>query len=85
MGPFDVVKMSEESRRAAEEWRQADAAQKEAEALLKGAWDTFLSKQARAPSAELIAYVSGLRRVAEEKLQEAIRWAHPEASPPQRG
>ena len=77
--------MSEESRRAAEDWRRAEEAQKEAEALLKGAWDSYFTRQARAPSAELIAEVSRLRRIADEKLQKAIQCAHPDARPPQRG
>ena len=76
--------MSEESRRAAEEWRQAEEAQKEAEALLRGAWDSYFTRRARAPCAELIAEVSRLRRIADEKLQRAIQCAHPDAKPPLR-
>ena len=73
--------MSEESRRAADAWRTADAAQKEAEALLKGAWNSYFSRMGHAPSAELVAEVSRLRQLADEKLQEAIRWTCPEGRP----
>lgn len=74
--------MIEESQSVAEEWRSADAAHKEAEALLKGAWFSFLSKAGQAPSPELVADVSRLRRIADEKLQEAIRWSRPDGRPP---
>ncbi|MBK0392918.1 hypothetical protein [Ramlibacter algicola] len=67
--------MIEESRRLADDWKQAEEAQKEAEALLKEAWHSYFSKDGRAPSAELIAEVTRLRRIAEQKLQEAIECA----------
>ena len=74
-----MVGMIEESRRAAEDWKQAEEAQKEAEALLKEAWHSYFSKAGRAPSAELIAEVSRLRQIADEKLREAIECTKTEA------
>lgn len=61
-----------EAKRAYEEWRDAEAAARLAEAELAAAWRRFSEKAGPAPTESLMAEVSRRRRVANACLSRAM-------------
>ena len=65
--------MSDSSaKRAYDHWKQADAAARAAESRLGEAWEGFFSRKASAPEESLIAEVSRLRAIANDRLTSAM-------------
>lgn len=54
-------------------WKQADSRAREIEARLASAWEFFDRRRGPAPSSELLHEVTRRRRVAQERLDEAVR------------
>ena len=63
--------MTDQARRAYDDWRSADTAAREAEHRLAGAW-IALDMGGEPPSKELLAEVSRLRALASDRLQAAV-------------
>lgn len=68
------------AREAVEAWKLADAAAKIAEKRLKVAWDIYEHDGNLPPSADLMAEVSRLRSIANDKLIRAIELTRGESS-----
>ncbi|HUR88259.1 MAG TPA: hypothetical protein VMZ74_04155 [Ramlibacter sp.] len=64
--------MTEPSRKAYEEWKEADAAARVAEQDLALAWEHYFSRKDHAPSHALILEVSRRRAVANDRLSRAM-------------
>ena len=64
--------MTEPSRTAYEEWKEADAAARVAEQHLAHAWEEYFAHVSGAPSHKLILEVSRRRAVANERLSRAM-------------
>jgi hypothetical protein len=64
--------VTEPSRRAYEEWKEADAAARVAEQRLAQAWESYFSHQGIAPAHSLILEVSRRRAVANDRLSRAM-------------
>lgn len=62
-------------------WKQADARAREIEARLASAWAFFDRRRGPAPSAEFLHEVTRRRRVAQERLAEAVREMHRDPRP----
>ena len=60
--------MTANSRQAYDEWKQADARARLAEARLAEAWDAYFGRRGGPPAAQLIQEVSQLRAVANDRL-----------------
>lgn len=69
--------MTNRSREAVEAWKAADAEAKAAEGRLKAAWDIYEYDRNQPPSAELMADVSRLRAIANDKLAIAMALTNP--------
>lgn len=63
--------MKERATEAYEAWQQADAAAREVEKLLSGAWGAY-DMGGEPPPQELLAEVSKLRAIASAKLRAAV-------------
>lgn len=57
---------------AVEAWKKADAQAREAELRLKAAWEQYEVRRDAPPSEELMGEVARMRRLANEKLAEAM-------------
>ena len=64
--------MSERARRAFDDWKQADARAREAEAKLARAWDNYFETRSAPPDASLLDEVSSLRAIANDRLTVAM-------------
>lgn len=69
------------AREAVQAWKAADGAAKAAEGRLKAAWDIWEHDRAHPPSVELMAEVSRLRAIANEKLTAAMSLTNPTGNP----
>jgi ferric-dicitrate binding protein FerR (iron transport regulator) len=69
------------AKRAVEEWKVADEQARAAEARLKAAWDAYDAHQGPAPGADLMAEVSRLRPIANDKLTVAMILTNPDSKP----
>jgi hypothetical protein len=78
-----IYEMTEEARRAADEWKNADAAAQAAEDRLREAWAAHALKRSPPPDRHLFEEVTRLRAFANTKLDAAIKLAHPKAKPPE--
>lgn len=63
--------MPKNAARAYAEWHDADTKAREAESRLKAAWLAY-DREDEAPPAELLAEVSMLRSIANDKLKAAV-------------
>jgi ferric-dicitrate binding protein FerR (iron transport regulator) len=64
--------VTQASRKAYDEWKDADAAARVAEEQLAKAWEEYFSRHTGAPSHTLIREVSLRRAVANERLSHAM-------------
>jgi hypothetical protein len=64
--------VTEPSRTAYEQWKEADAAARVAEQNLAHAWEDYFAHKERAPGHSLILEVSRRRAVANERLSRAM-------------
>jgi hypothetical protein len=64
--------VTEPSRVAYEEWKEADAAARVAEQRLAQAWESYFSHKGIAPAHSLILEVSRCRAVANDRLSRAM-------------
>lgn len=64
--------MTTREQLAVEAWKKADAQAREAELRLKAAWEQYEVRRDAPPSEELMGEVARLRRLANEKLAEAM-------------
>jgi hypothetical protein len=64
--------VTELSRRAYEDWKEADAAARVAEQDLALAWESYFSRKGHAPAHSLILEVSRRRAVANDRLSRAM-------------
>jgi len=60
--------VTERSRQAYDEWKQADARARQAEVRLAQAWDDYFARRGGPPAAQLIQEVARLRAVANDRL-----------------
>lgn len=64
--------MTERAKRAYAEWQAADALARIAEGRLKSAWEIYDREHGAPPTPDLMAEVSRLRTLANEKLTTAM-------------
>ena len=64
--------MTEPSRTAYEQWKEADAAARIAEQRLAHAWEDYFAHKSSAPAHKLILEVSRCRAVANDRLSRAM-------------
>lgn len=64
--------MTTREQLAVEAWKKADAQAREAELRLKAAWEQYEVRRDAPPSEELMGEVARMRRLANEKLAEAM-------------